>query len=191
MKKVFFSVLMISAMFVLASCGSKSNSNEATAEEATSEEAVTPKYEPADPPFTYSKLETMWGYKYENVPLEGVFEMQKVALAKVQGKIYYSAQLSGEGDCIALTINLKMINDYSQEPTQVAGSVQLLNKDDAVLQEFSLTNFEGNRDLCSLTKGGLGILTYTSSKELDVDDILANAKYIRIRGFCAGIRIKE
>lgn len=50
MKKVFFSVLMISAMFVLASCGSKSNSNEATAEAAEEEVA---KVEFADPAIVY------------------------------------------------------------------------------------------------------------------------------------------
>ncbi len=51
MKKVFFSVLMISAMFVLASCGSKSNSGEAAAE-ATEEESVA-KVEFTDPAITF------------------------------------------------------------------------------------------------------------------------------------------
>lgn len=52
MKKVFFSVLMISAMFVLASCGSKSNSGEAAAE-ATEEEVA--KVEFADPAIVYGE----------------------------------------------------------------------------------------------------------------------------------------
>ncbi len=191
MKKVLFSVLMISAMFVLASCGSKSNSNEATAEETTSEEAATPKCEPADPPFTYSKLTERFGDKYENVPLEGVFEMQKVALAKVKGKIRYSSQLSGEGDCLSITINLKMINDFSQEPNFIYGSVQILNKDEAVLWECDVDFFRGRGDLPSLEKGETGILSYQTNNELDVDGILANARYVRITGFKAGKEISE
>ena len=48
-----FSVLMISAMFVLASCGSKSNSNEAAAD-ATEEESVA-KVEFADPAIVFDE----------------------------------------------------------------------------------------------------------------------------------------
>lgn len=51
MKKVLFSVLMISALFVFASCGSKSSSGE-VAEEATEEESVA-KVEFADPAIVY------------------------------------------------------------------------------------------------------------------------------------------
>lgn len=178
MKKVLFSVLMISAMFVLASCGSKSNSNEPANSPST--ESKFNSYEPADPPFTYSKAEAF----YENIPLEGVFEMQKVALSKVKGKIYYSSQLSGEGDCLVITINLKMINDYSQRPESINGYVQLLNKDEAVLLDKSLA--WNCSDLISLDKGGLGIITYTTSDPyINVDEMLANVKYIRIRGFNA------
>ena len=53
MKKVLFSVLMISAMFMIASCGSKSNSNEATAE-ATEEESVA-KVEFTDPAIVFDE----------------------------------------------------------------------------------------------------------------------------------------
>jgi hypothetical protein len=129
--------------------------------------------------------------KYENLPLEGVFEIQKIALTKVQGTIRYSPQLIGEGDCLAITINLKMINDYSQKPDIINGAVLLLNKDDAVLEEINLTDFKGVPDLYSVAKGGLGILTYTSHHELDVDGILANTKYLRIRGFSAGKRVAK
>ena len=52
MKKVLFNVLMISAMVVLASCGSKSNSNEAS--EATEEESVA-KVEFADPAIVFEE----------------------------------------------------------------------------------------------------------------------------------------
>lgn len=47
MKKVLFSVLMISAMFMIASCGSKSNSGEAAAEEEVA------KVEFADPAIVF------------------------------------------------------------------------------------------------------------------------------------------
>jgi hypothetical protein len=40
MKKVFLSMLMISAMFMIASCGGNSNSNETSSEEKTEEESV-------------------------------------------------------------------------------------------------------------------------------------------------------
>ena len=113
MKKIYFSLLMISALFMITSCGSKSNSSGATASDET--ETATPTYEPADPPFTFSKVDKVYGKRYENIPLNGVFEIQKVALAKVRGKIEYSGQLSGEGDCISITVYLKMINDYLQE----------------------------------------------------------------------------
>lgn len=179
---------MISAMFMVASCGSKSNSGEATAEGVPSEETATPQYLPADPPFTYKKYQKEG---YENVPLDGVFEIQKVALAKIKGEINYSAQLSGEGDCLVVTINLKMINDYSQSPNTIDGDIQLLTKDEAVLDHYPIYWFSGNRDLLSLDKGGLGIITYTTHKELDVDNILANTKYVRITGFSAGKKISE
>ena len=100
MKKVLFSVLMISAMFVLASCGSKSNSNEAAAEATTEEEEA--KVEAADPPFTYATTDTD---RYENVPLKGCFEIQKVGIAK-STDVSSSSRLSAK---IIVTINLKMI----------------------------------------------------------------------------------
>lgn len=197
MKKSIFSLLMLSAMFMIASCGSKSNSGEAT--EATQEnEAATPTYEPAEPPFTYtdgaskgsrySDGSLVYGqHDYENVPLKGVFEISKISLAKVTGKIYYSAQLSGEGDCLTYNIHLKMIADYPQKPDYINGKIQFLNKDDAMLYETDLPN----NKLENAVKDDVVILSKTTNKELDVDAIIANTRYVRITEFRAGKRIEE
>ena len=187
MKKTMFSLLMLAAMFMIASCGSKSNSGEATANSEENEtEAVTPTYEPAEPPFTFSKMEYFFGKKMEDVSLKGVFEISKISLAKVTGKIYYSAQLSGEGDCLTYNIHLKMIADFPQKPDGVKGTIQFLNKDDAMLYETSLPS----NDLANAEKGDVVILSNTTNEELDVEDILANTKYVRITEFCAGKRIE-
>lgn len=188
MKKTMFSLLMISAMFMIASCGSKSNSGEATAAEGSETEAATPTYEPADPPFTFSKMEYLYGEKMEDVSLKGVFEISKIALAKVTGKIYYSAQLSGEGDCLTYTIHLKMITDYPQKPDRIDGNIQFLNKDDAMLYESSL---ETSSALFNAEKGDVVILSAKTSRELDVDNIINNTKYVRITDFRAGKNIAE
>ena len=215
MKKTMFSLLMLAAMFMIASCGSKSNSGEATANSEENEtEAVTPTYEPTISkesapkssineasnftasafapncstiiPFTFSKMEYFFGKKMEDVSLKGVFEISKISLAKVTGKIYYSAQLSGEGDCLTYNIHLKMIADFPQKPDGVKGTIQFLNKDDAMLYETSLPS----NDLANAEKGDVVILSNTTNEELDVEDILANTKYVRITEFCAGKRIE-
>jgi len=186
MKKIIFSLLMLAAMFMIASCGSKSNSGEATAAEGSETEAATPTYEPADPPFTFSKMFWCGSDKAEDISLKGIFEISKISLAKVTGKIYYSSQLSGEGDCLTYNIHLKMITDYPQKPNCVEGKIQFLNKDDAMLYETYLPN----NDLANAEKGDVVILSDTTNEELDVDDILANTKYVRITEFCAGKRIE-
>lgn len=187
MKKTMFSLLMLAAMFMIASCGSKSNSGEATAAEGSETEAATPTYEPADPPFTFSKMFWCGSDKAEDISLKGIFEISKISLAKVTGKIYYSSQLSGEGDCLTYNIHLKMITDYPQKPNCVEGKIQFLNKDDAMLYETYLPN----NDLANAEKGDVVILSDTTNEELDVDDILANTKYVRITEFCAGKRIEQ
>jgi len=189
MKKTMFSLLMISAMFMIASCGSKSNSGEATANSEENEaEAVTPTYEPAEPPFTYKE----WNYyNEEDVSLKGVFEIGKIGLTKVTGEIRYSSQLSGEGDCVAMTVNLKMLNDYPQKPTGIQGVIQVLDKNGTVIlkEQCYSSNFSGFK---TLEKGDICVLsTTTNDPDIDADEILANAKYVRIADFSAGKPIEN
>lgn len=182
---------MLAAMSMVASCGSKSNSDEASSTEENVTEAATPTYEPADPPFTYSSYDEN---DYENIPLKGLFEIEKVALAKVTGKIRYSAQLDGEGDCIAITANLKMVSDFSQKPDRFDSFYfQLINKDGAVLLEVYKHMWDSDvQALKDMEKGDVGVINETTDKpDIDVDDILANTKYVRITHFSAGKKIAE
>ncbi len=184
MKKTMFSLLMLAAMFMIASCGSKSNSGDTTANSEENEaEAVTPTYEPAEPPFTYQEYNY---YEREDIPLKGVFEIVKIALSKVTGEINYSSQLSGEGDCVAMTVNLKMVNEYPQKPSGIECEIQVLSKEGAViLKKYCRSdNFSGFE---TLGKGDVCVLSaITDDPDIDVDEILANAKYVRIANFCAG-----
>lgn len=174
---------MLAAMFMIASCGSKSNTGEATVNSEENEiEAATPTYEPAEPPFTFSKMRRCGGEEAEDISMKGIFEISKIALTKVTGKIYYSSQLSGEGDCLTFNIHLKMINDYSQKPSCIQGKIQFLNKDDALLYETSLPS----SGLHDAEKGDVVIISGTSHNEIDVDGIITNTKYVRIIEFCAG-----
>ena len=187
MKKVLFSVLMLSAMFMIASCGSKSNSGEATSEEANSEEAATPKCEPADPPFTYKEFvaPSHWEENWENVPLDGCFEIQKVAVAKTTNE-NRDSEYSYK---IMVTVNLKMIKDYPNKVNYIVGNIQLLNKDGAVLADLGTERLEDA--LGSLKVGGIGVISDYKLAEYDADGLVNDIKYIRITEFSAGHKIIE
>ncbi len=177
MKKVLFSSLMLSALFVIASCGSKSNSGEAT--EAAAEETATPQCEPADPPFTYSKYEESDGFEtYVDVPLKGCLEMQKVAVAKSTNenrKSEYSYKVNA-------TINVKLIKEFPEKVDKILGTIQFIDKDGSVLQKV-YTDLD---ELIGLEVGDVAVITDYKLAEYDADELVANTKYIRIAELKAG-----
>lgn len=101
MKKVLFNVLMISAMVVLASCGSKSNSGEATAEESAA------KVEFTDPAIVFDG----------GIDLSSYFSAERVT----QPTIYKSSTYN----YLSTTVKLKLtkVLNIEKDPNHVSGEV--------------------------------------------------------------------
>lgn len=169
MKKVLFGMLMLSAMFVLAACGSKSNSSNEESKEVAEEEKPT--VEIADPAITYTEANFNSG-EYQNVPLNGCFEIQKVAVAKTANE-NRNSEYSYK---VVATINLKMIKDYPEKVDFVRGNIQLINKDGAVLATLSaiLDKYKG------MKIGDVAICSDYKLAEYDADGLVADTKYIRL-----------
>lgn len=176
MKKLVYYSLIVSALFMVASCGSKSNS-------ANEDEAANSTYEPADPSFTYGDGSYEdYSDKYENVPLDGCFEMDKVSLACTQKDLEYMLQA---------TINLKMVKDYPDTVDRIQGEIQLINKDGAVIAELGWEWY--TRELKAVKVGGIGVITDSRkfSLESEANELLSNTKYVRLANFIAAKKVSK
>lgn len=169
MKKVLSNVLMISAMFIFASCGGNESSNSNDSAEI----------QPADPPITFKSFGSRL---YKDVPLDGCFEVQKVSAEIVPGEENGSIGYKQ----INVTMKIKLLKAY---PTKIQSNlyatIQLLNENEAVIEQISVDT----DPILGLLEGGVGIITGSTEEEegRSVEEKFSKVKYIRLAEVTAGV----
>ncbi|MCH5213749.1 MAG: hypothetical protein J1E97_01050 [Muribaculaceae bacterium] len=169
MKKNIFMILSLSILCLMTSCGGGD-------------------IKPADPPITYDAYKSNSYYKYEDMPVKGCFEIEKVGATLIPDEDYSNIYSD-----IQATVKVKVLKtpDPSKERTTSTLGIQLLDKDEAVLATITW-RIEGRSDLFNSQQGDIIILTgHTDGMPNDkAEEMLKKIKYIRLAGVAMGREIK-
>lgn len=149
MKKVLFRVLMFSAMFMIASCGSKSNSGEA----ATEAEDEVAKVEFADPAIVFDN----------GIDLTNYFSAESLS----QPTIYKDTKtLSWH---LSVNVKLKLIKDLDMEAEGAASVVifvaKFCNKNGTMIASARKDKVEMIDHITELKEGAVISLDFLSKEE--------------------------
>lgn len=174
MKKVLFSVLMISAMLILSSCGGNTKSaNE-------SDEVATNEILPADPPITYKNVGIDG---VEDIPIDGCFEVQKVSASVVSGE-----ELVTDAH-ISVTMKIKKVKALPEKPDENSYyynqvNFELIDENETVIAE---TKYFAPKSILDLSEGNVEVITSKTkeNRKTDVEKLFSKVKYIRLAGLNA------
>ena len=151
MKKVLFNVLMISAMVVLASCGSKSNSNEAS--EATEEESVA-KVEFADPAIVFE----------EGIDISSYFAAESVSQPTIytNSSGYYNYSINVKLKLLKKLDILEVEDDYAR----LEFIVKFCDKSGSMIASGYETKYEKRAKVTEMKEGTILSLDIISNQSV-------------------------